>query len=101
MVDDEEGMIVAAVKAETPFGTCGLMKGDVIQAIDDVRAGNSEQFRSCPPRLARQGDCLLTIARGAKTLDLPVYFPSAEIADAADAPTPAVGQVHGHVLVWL
>jgi hypothetical protein len=74
--DDEEGLVVAAVKPGTPFGTCGLKTGDVVLAIDDVRAGSSAEFRRQVRRaMVRQGDCLLTVARGADTLDLAVYFP--------------------------
>jgi hypothetical protein len=76
LADDEEGLVVTAAKADTPFGNCGLAKGDVILAIDDAPAGHSEEFRKAVRRaLVRQGDCLLTVARGGKTLDLPVFFP--------------------------
>jgi hypothetical protein len=75
LVDDEEGLVVADVKADTPFGTCGIAKGDLIRAIDDAPAGHSSEFRKKLRRaLVRQGDCLVTVARGAKTLDLPVFF---------------------------
>ncbi|MBA4063327.1 MAG: hypothetical protein C0501_06365 [Isosphaera sp.] len=74
--DDEEGLVVADVKPGTPFGNCGLKKGDVIQAIDDRPAGHSAEFRRQVRRaMVRQGDCLLTVARGAETLDLALYFP--------------------------
>jgi S1-C subfamily serine protease len=77
VVDDEEGMVVAEVKPGTPFGNCGLAKGDVIQAIDDAPPGHSSEFRKKVRRATVvQGDCLLTVARGAKTLDLAVYFPT-------------------------
>ncbi len=76
VADDEEGLVVTTVKADTPFGTCGLQKGDLIRAIDDAPAGHSEPFRKAVRRaLVRQGDCLLTVVRGDKTLDLPVFFP--------------------------
>jgi PDZ domain-containing protein len=76
VADDEEGMVVAAVTANTPFGNCGLMKGDIIQAIDDVRPGPSSEFRKKVRKaMVVQGDCLLTVARGDKTIDLPVFFP--------------------------
>ncbi len=76
LADDEEGLVVTGVKADTPFGNCGVAKGDLIRAIDDVPAGNSEQFRKAVRRaLVRQGDCLLTITRGDKNHDLPVFFP--------------------------
>jgi hypothetical protein len=76
VADDEEGLVVREVKVDTPFGTCGLAKGDLIRAIDDAPAGHSEQFRKKVRRaLVRQGDCLLTVTRGDKTLDLPVFFP--------------------------
>jgi hypothetical protein len=78
VVDDEEGMVVAEVKPGTPLGNCGLAKGDVIQAIDDVwPGGHSSEFRKKVRRaMVVQGDCLLTVARGAKTLDFAVYFPT-------------------------
>ncbi len=76
LADDEEGLVVTSVKADTPFGNCGLAKGDLIRAIDDVPAGHSEEFRKAVRRaLVRQGDCLLTITRGDKNHDLPVFFP--------------------------
>jgi hypothetical protein len=76
LADDEEGLVVAAVKGDTPFAAAGLIKGDLIRAIDDAPAGHSETFRRAVRRaLVRQGDCLLTITRGDKTLDLPVFFP--------------------------
>lgn len=76
LADDEEGLVVTAVKANTPFGNCGLAKGDLIRAIEDVPAGHSEEFRKKVRRaLVRQGDCLLTVTRGDKTVDLPVFFP--------------------------
>ena len=76
LADDEEGLVVTAVKGGTPFGDCGLAKGDLIRAIDDVPAGHSEAFRKKVRRaLVRQGDCLLTVTRGDKTIDLPVFFP--------------------------
>jgi S1-C subfamily serine protease len=72
----KEGVVVTDVKADTPFGNCGLAKGDLIRAIDDTPAGNSEEFRKLVRRaLVRQGDCLLTVTRGDKTLDVPVFFP--------------------------
>ncbi len=76
LADDEEGLVVTAVKADTPFGNCGMAKGDLIRAIDDVPAGHSEEFRKAVRRaLVRQGDCLLTVTRGDKNHDLPVFFP--------------------------
>lgn len=76
LADDEEGLVVTTVKADTPFGNAGLAKGDLIRAIDDVLAGNSEEFRKAVRRaLVRQGDCLLTVTRGDKNHDLPVFFP--------------------------
>ncbi|MCI0702764.1 MAG: PDZ domain-containing protein [Planctomycetia bacterium] len=74
--DDEEGLVVRTVKPNTPFGNCGLAKGDLIRAIDDIPAGHSEEFRKKVRRaLVRQGDCLLTVTRGDKTHDLAVFFP--------------------------
>lgn len=76
VVDAEGGLLVTAAKADTPFGNCGLAKGDLIRAIDDAPAGHSEAFRKAVRRaLVRQGDCLLTVTRGDKTHDLPVFFP--------------------------
>jgi S1-C subfamily serine protease len=64
------------VKPDTPFGNCGLAKGDLIRAIDDTPAWNAEEFRKLVRRaLVRQGDCLITVIRGDKTIDLPVFFP--------------------------
>jgi predicted metalloprotease with PDZ domain len=72
----EKGVAVAAVKANTPFGDAGLAAGDLIRAIDDAPAGTPEEFRKNIRRaMVRQGDCLLTVARGDKTLDVPVFFP--------------------------
>jgi S1-C subfamily serine protease len=74
--DDEEGLVVTGVKAGTPFGDCGLEKGDLIVALDDAPAGRSGAFRKLVRRtLVRQGDGLLTVVRGNKTIDLPVFFP--------------------------
>jgi hypothetical protein len=76
LADDEEGLVVTGVKAGAPFGDCGIRKGDLIRAIDDTPAGNSEEFRKKVRRaMVRQGDCLITVVRGEKTLDLPVFFP--------------------------
>ncbi|MCI0700718.1 MAG: PDZ domain-containing protein [Planctomycetia bacterium] len=76
LADDEEGLVVTSVKPNTPFGNCGLAKGDLIRAIDDTPAGHSEEFRKKVRRaLVRQGDCLLTVTRGDKTHDLAVFFP--------------------------
>jgi hypothetical protein len=76
LADDEEGLVVRDVKPNTPFGNCGLAKGDLIRAIDDTPASHSEEFRKKVRRaLVRQGDCLLTVTRGDKTHDLPVFFP--------------------------
>lgn len=76
LADDEEGLVVRGVKEGTPFGNCGIEKGDLIRVIDDVPAGTSEEFRRKVRRaMVRQGDCLLTVRRGDKTLDLPVFFP--------------------------
>lgn len=76
VADDEEGLVVTGVKAGTPFGDCGLAKGDLIRAIDDAPAGHAEALRKAVRRaLVRQGDCLLTITRGDKTHDVPVFFP--------------------------
>ena len=76
VADDEEGLVVISAKADTPFGNCGLAKGDLIRAIDDAPAGHSEAFRKAVRRaLVRQGDCLLAITRGDKTHDRPVFFP--------------------------
>ncbi|MBY0460992.1 MAG: PDZ domain-containing protein [Gemmataceae bacterium] len=75
--DDEEGLVVVAVARDTPFARAGLQKGDLIRKIDDADAGHSEQLRKALRRaLVRQGDCLLTVARGNDTLDLPVFFPT-------------------------
>jgi hypothetical protein len=76
LAHEKEGLVVTAVKPDTPFGNSGLAKGDLIRAIDDSPAGHSEEFRKKVRRaLVRQGDCLLTAVRGDKTLDLPVFFP--------------------------
>lgn len=76
LADDEEGLVTTAVKSGTPFGDCGIRKGDLIRAIDDASAGNSEEFRRKVRRaMVRQGDCLVTVTRGDKTIDLPVFFP--------------------------
>jgi hypothetical protein len=75
LADDEEGLVVVGVKPGTPFGECGLAKDDLVRAIDDVEVGHSEQFRKQVRRaLVRQGDCLVTVTRGDKTFDLPVFF---------------------------
>jgi hypothetical protein len=76
VVAAKEGVVVAGVKPDTPFGNSGLQKGDIIRAIDDAPAGHSELFRKQVRRaMVVQGDCLLTVARGDKTLDLAVHFP--------------------------
>jgi hypothetical protein len=77
LVDDEEGLTVSGLKAGTPFGNCGLVRGDIIQGIDDMPPGHSEVFRKLVRKaMVVQGDCLLTVARGNQTLDLAVYFPT-------------------------
>lgn len=64
------------MKPDTPFGRSGVARGDLICAIDDAPAGHAEPFRKAVRRaLVRQGDCLVSVARGNKTLDLAVYFP--------------------------
>jgi S1-C subfamily serine protease len=74
--DDEEGLVVSGVKADTPFGNGGLAKGDVVLAIDDVPVAGSQALRTAVRRaLVRQGNCLVTIARNGKTVDLPIFFP--------------------------
>ena len=76
VTDTDAGLLVTAVKADTPFGEGGLAKGDVIRAIDDAPAGRAFEFRKLVRRaLVRQGDCLVTVTRGDKTHDLPVFFP--------------------------
>jgi hypothetical protein len=76
VADGDGALAVTAVKPGTPFGDCGLEKEDVIKAIDDVPAGRASEFRQLVRRaLVRQGDCLLTVTRGDKTIDLPVFFP--------------------------
>jgi hypothetical protein len=76
VVDDDKGLLVTSVKADTPFGNGGLAKGDIIRTIDDDSAGRSAVFRKLVRRaMVRQGDCLVTVLRGDKRLDLPVFFP--------------------------
>jgi hypothetical protein len=76
VVDSDKGLVVAAVKPDTPFGNGGLAKGDIIRTIDDDSAGRSAVFRKLVRRaMVRQGDCLVTVLRGDKKLDLPVFFP--------------------------
>jgi S1-C subfamily serine protease len=76
LADDEVGLVVTAVKPGTPFGDCDIRKGDLVRAIDDEPAGDSEEFRRKVRRaMVRQGDCLVTVTRGDKTIDLPVFFP--------------------------
>jgi hypothetical protein len=76
LADDEEGLMVTGVKADTPFGNSGIAKGDLVRAVDDAPVGNSEEVRKLVRRaLVRQGDCLVTVVRGDKTFDLPVFFP--------------------------
>jgi S1-C subfamily serine protease len=76
MTAGKEGLVVTAVKPDTPFGNCGLAKDDLVRAIDDTPAGSAEEFRKLIRRaLVRQGDCLVTVVRGDKTIDLPVFFP--------------------------
>ncbi|MBP3956176.1 PDZ domain-containing protein [Gemmata sp. G18] len=76
VADDEEGLVVTGIKPNTPFGTSGIAKGDLIRSIDDAPAGHSEQFRKVLRRaLVCQGDCLITVTRGDKTIDIPVFFP--------------------------
>jgi hypothetical protein len=76
VTDDEEGMVVTRVTPDSPFGLAGLAKGDVILALDDAAPGHSERLRKAVRRaLVRHGDCLITVARGAQTLDVPVFFP--------------------------
>jgi hypothetical protein len=76
VVNNEEGLLVTAVKDDTPFGNCGLANGDLIRSVDDVPAGRASEFRKLIRRaMVRQGDCLVTVARGNKTLDFPVFFP--------------------------
>ena len=70
----------AGVKVNNPLGTKAERRAiisHIIRAIDDGPAGHWELFRRQVRRAAvRQGDCLLTVARGDKTLDLAVYFPT-------------------------
>lgn len=73
---DAKGLPVAEVKADTPFGKAGVQKGDTILTIDDAPPGDAEAFRVKLRRaIVVQGDTLLTVSRGGKSLDLPVYFP--------------------------
>lgn len=76
VADDEEGMVVRAAKPNTPFGNAGLEPGDLIRGIDGAPAGHSEQFRASVRRaLVRQGDALVTVVRGDKQFEVPVFFP--------------------------
>jgi hypothetical protein len=69
------GVTVTAVAPKTPFGESGLKVGDLIRAIDDAPAKNADEFRTKLRRaVVRQGDCLVTIERDGKALDLPVFF---------------------------
>jgi hypothetical protein len=74
--DGGKGLAVDAVTPDTPFAKAGVLDGDVILAIDDAPVTDPEAFRKQVRRaLVVQGDCLLTVSRGGKTLDLPAYFP--------------------------
>ncbi len=76
VADDEEGMVVRTTKPNTPFGNAGLERGDLIRGIDGAPAGHSGQFRAAVRRaLVRQGDALVTVVRGDKQFDVPVFFP--------------------------
>lgn len=76
VIDDEEGLRIATVTPDTPFGNSGLAPGDIIIAIDDTFFGHSSVFRQQVRRaVVRQGECLLTVARGSKTSDVVVTFP--------------------------
>ena len=76
LTPDQKQTAVANVKEDTPFGNCGIAKGDLIRAIDDVPAASPEDFRKHIRRaLVRQGDCLVTVVRDGKTIDLAVFFP--------------------------
>ena len=76
LVPDQKNVVVNDVKENTPFGDYGIAKGDIIQAIDDTDVKDSEEFRKKLRRaLVRQGDCLITVVRDGKTIDLPVFFP--------------------------
>ncbi|QJW97339.1 PDZ domain-containing protein [Frigoriglobus tundricola] len=76
VADSDKGLRVTVVKGDTPFGNGGLAPGDLIRAIDDAPAGRAHEFRKRVRRaLVRQGDCLVTVARGDKTIDIPVFFP--------------------------
>ena len=73
---DRKGVPVAAVRAETPFAAGGVTKGDTIVAIDDEPVTTPDEFRKQVRKaMVVQGDCLLTVSRGGKTLDLVVRFP--------------------------
>lgn len=75
-VAGDDGVLVTAVKDGTPFGNCGLAAGDVIRAVDDTPTKHASELRKLVRRASvRQGDCLITVSRGDKTLDLPVFFP--------------------------
>jgi hypothetical protein len=72
----DAGLPVADVKPDTPFGKAGVKKGDVLLAIDDQKVGDAEAFRvTLRKAVVQQGDALMTVSRGGKTLDLAVYFP--------------------------
>lgn len=71
-----KGVAVESVRENTPFGSAGVAKGDTILAIDGDVVTTPEEFRKQVRKaMVVHGDCLLSVSRGGKTLELPVYFP--------------------------
>ena len=73
---DAKGLAVESVRENTPFGSAGLAKGDTILGLDTAPVTTPEEFRKQVRRaMVVHGDCLLSVSRAGKTLELAVYFP--------------------------
>jgi hypothetical protein len=69
------GVRVAKAEDKKPFAAAGVRKGDVVAAVDGKKVESVAGFRKQIRTAFVQGDCTLTVRRGAETKEIAVRFP--------------------------
>ncbi len=69
------GVRVEKAEVKKPFAAAGVRKGDVVAAVDGKKVESVAGFRKQIRTAFVQGDCTLTVRRGAETKEIAVRFP--------------------------
>jgi S1-C subfamily serine protease len=71
---DEAGVLIVSVVSDSPADEAGLVRGDIVLAVDGEAMNNAESFAAAITTLSVGEEIVLTVLHGDDTLELPTVL---------------------------